>query len=285
MIIFRFIGKLINYIQNHFKAMLFLLLLFIIFAPFDSKKLQSPNLSTVKIEEQIGNIDNIMAQINSAADNDKIKGVLLKVNSPGGALAPSVELSLAIKRLAKIKPVIAYASGSMASGSYYASIWAKKIIANPGSFIGSIGVLFQAPNIEELAKKIGIKEQVVAAGAYKQMGTFTRQWTPEEKAALKELTDDAYAMFIKDVATARGLDPKKYKDFADARVFMAAKAKKIGLIDEVGSIYKAKMELIKMANVKTPVWQKPDMIDNFLKELKLNSKLSINLENLVGKLK
>ncbi|NOX15766.1 MAG: signal peptide peptidase SppA [Epsilonproteobacteria bacterium] len=285
MIFFRFIGKIINYIQNHFKAMLFLLLLFLIFAPFGHDKLQTPNLSIIKIEGEIGNIDKIMTQINQAASEKNIKGVLLKVDSPGGSLAPSVELSMAIKRLSSIKPVIAYASGSMASGSYYASIWANKIIANPGAFIGSIGVLFQAPNIEKLAKKIGISEQTVFAGAYKQMGTFTREWTPKERNALKNLTNDAYSMFIKDVASARGLNPNNYKEFADAKVFMAAKAKKVGLIDEVGSIYKAKMELIKMANVTQPIWQKPDLVDEFLKELKASSHISINLENLVGNLK
>ena len=285
MIIFRILGKILDYIQNHFKAMLFLLLLFLVFAPFGSEKLQNPNLSTIKIEGEIGNIDNIMAQINSAANNPNIKGVLLKVNSPGGALAPSVELSMAIKRLSKIKPVIAYASGSMASGSYYASIWADKIIANPGAFIGSIGVLFQAPNIAKLAKKIGISEQVISAGAYKQMGTFTRAWTPKEKEALKTLTDDAYAMFIKDVSNARKLDPKKYKTFADAKVFMAKQAEKVGLIDEVGSIYTAKRELIARSGVITPIWQKPDRVDRFLKELKANTHLSFNFENLVGKLK
>ncbi len=285
MIVFRYIGKIVNYIQNHFKAMLFLLLLFLLFAPFGGEKLQTPNLVTIQIENEIGNIDETMAKIDKAMNDTHIKGVLLKVNSPGGELAPSIELSLAIKRLSKVKPVIAYASGSMASGSYYASIWANKIIANPGAFIGSIGVLFQAPNIEKLAKKIGISEQTVTAGAYKQMGTFTREWTPKERKALKTLTNDAYTMFISDVANARGLDPKKYKTYADARVFIAHKAKKVGLIDEVGSIYKAKAELIKMAGIKKPVWQKPDMVDEFLKELKVNSIIKINLDTLVGKLK
>jgi protease-4 len=81
------------------------------------------------------------------------------------------------------------------------------------------------------------------------------------------------------------LDAKKYKDFADAKVFMAAKAKKVGLIDEVGSIYIAQKELIKMANIKKPIWQKPDMVDEFLKELKASSHITINLENLIGRLK
>ncbi len=285
MIIFRFLGKILDYIQNHFKAMLFLLLLFFLFVPFGSQKLQTPNLSVIKIEEQIGDIDSIMDQINKATNDKNIKGVLLKVNSPGGSLAPSVELSLAIKRLTRSKPVIAYASGTMASGSYYASIWANKIIANPGSFIGSIGVLFQAPNIEKLAKKLGISEQIVTAGTYKQMGTYTRKWTPKERIALKNLIDDAYKMFIDDVANARGLNPKNYKDFADAKVFIAKKAKKVGLIDEVGSIYKARNELIKMSKVTTPVWTKPDMIDSFLKELKTNTHISFDLGSIVKNLK
>jgi len=285
MIVFRFIGKILDYIQNHFKAMLFLLLLFVLFAPFGSEKMQTSNLALIRLDGEIGNIDKILTQINQATINKNIKGVLLKVDSPGGALAPSVEISMAIKRLSHVKPVIAYASGSMASGSYYASIWANKIIANPGAFIGSIGVLFQAPNIEELAKKIGISEQIVTAGTYKQMGTFTRKWTPKEKSALTNLINDAYAMFIKDVSKARGLNPKNYKNFADAKVFMAAQAKKVGLIDEVGSIYTAQKELIKMANIKKPIWQKPNMVDEFLKELKASSHITINLENLIGKLK
>lgn len=87
---------------------------------------------------------------------------------------------MAVKRLAEQKPVVAYALGSTIR-SYYALIWTDYIMANPGAFIGSIGVLFQSPNIAELAKKLGISEQVITAGDYKQMGTFTREWTAKEK--------------------------------------------------------------------------------------------------------
>ena len=156
---------------------------------------------------------------------------------------------MAIKRLNAVKPVIAYASGSMTSGSYYASIWTNKIIANPGAFIGSIGVLFQAPNIKPLADKLGITEQVITAGDFKQMGTFTREWTPLERGALRELIDDAYKIFTTDVANARGLKIEDAKQFANAKVFIAHKAKKAGLIDEVGSLYIAKRELEKISHV------------------------------------
>lgn len=271
MFIFRWIGNVIKYINNHFKAMLFLLLVLFIFNPFSQETLQQPNLTTIRLEGQITNIDKILEDIDKAIVDKNIKGVLLQVDSPGGALAPSIELSMAIKRLNQIKPVIAYASGSMTSGSYYASIWTKKIIANPGAFIGSIGVLFQAPNIKPLADKLGISEQIVTAGEYKQMGTFTREWSTKERGALEELINDAYALFTNDVAVARGLKIEDAKEFANARVFIAQKAKDRGLIDEVGSLYIAQRELEKVSEVIDPIWQKPSEFDSFLKELKTNA--------------
>ena len=190
---------------------------------------------------------------------------------------------MAVKRLSSHKPVVAYAAGSMTSGSYYASIWSNYIIANPGAFIGSIGVLFQAPNVAELAKKLGISEQIITAGEYKQMGTFTREWTPKEKGALKELIDDAYALFVKDVSEARGLDANNPKEFANAKVFIAGKALHVKLIDEIGSINEAKEKLETLANVKAPIWEKPDKMDKWMKRLESSTQLPIF--NLMGYLK
>ncbi|WP_294898930.1 signal peptide peptidase SppA, partial [Sulfurospirillum sp. UBA4051] len=225
---FIWIGAILGYIQNHFKAMLFILLLVLIFG--SQEELNNPNLAIIKIEGEILNVEEILENIDKADKDEHIKGVLLHVDSPGGALAPSIELSMAVKRLSEHKPVVAYAAGSMTSGSYYASIWANHIIANPGAFVGSIGVLFQAPNVAELAKKLGISEQIITAGEYKQMGTFTREWTPKERGALKELIDDAYTLFITDVATARGLNLAKPNEFANAQVFIAKKALGLHLI-------------------------------------------------------
>lgn len=268
MIIFRFIGRILSYIQNHFKAMLFLLLVFILFNPFEGEVLEKANLKRIKLEGQIQSTEKILAELEEATLNQNIKGVLLQVDSPGGALAPSIEIAMAVKRLQANKPVIAYAAGSMTSGSYYASIWAEKIIANPGAFIGSIGVLFQAPNIKPLADKLGITEQVITAGEYKQMGTFTREWNEKERSALKELIDDAYEMFTTDVAKARGLEIEKAKEFANARVFIAKKAQKVGLIDEVGSLFIAQTQLEKLSGVQNPIWEKPSEMEMFLQELK-----------------
>ena len=278
---FLWIGAIFTYIQNHFKAMLFLLLLVLIFGSQD--ELKTPNLAIVKLEGEILNVEEILENIDKAQNDENIKGVLLHVDSPGGALAPSIELSMAVKRLAEKKPVVAYAGGSMTSGSYYASIWSNYIIANPGAFIGSIGVLFQAPNVAELAKKLGISEQVLSAGEYKQMGTFTREWTPKERGALKSLIDDAYDLFVKDVATARGLNLAKPDEFANAQVFIASKALNVHLIDEIGSLSSAKTKVEELANITHPVWQKPDAMDKWMK--KLESSTHLPLLNTMGYLK
>ena len=278
---FIWMGVLLSYIQNHFKAMLFLLLVVLIFG--SQEKLETPNLAIVKIEGEILNIEEILENIDKAQKDEHIKGVLLHVDSPGGALAPSIELSMAVKRLAEQKPVVAYAAGSMTSGSYYASIWTDYIMANPGAFIGSIGVLFQSPNIAELAKKLGISEQVITAGDYKQMGTFTREWTAKEKGALKELIDDAYALFVSDVAKARGLDATNPNAFANAKVFIAQKALHVKLIDAVGSLHEAKAKVVELSQVHTPIWEKPDPMDKWMKKLEGSAKLP--LFNLMGYLK
>ena len=173
-------------------------------------------------------------------------------------------MALAIKRLKEKKPVIAYASGIMASGSYYASIYSSKIIANPGAMIGSIGVIFQSPNFKELADKIGIKEQTIKVGKYKQIGTPTRDWLPHEREELETMINDTYDMFVEDVATARGLDINKSSDYADAHVFTARMAKDVGLIDEVGSIYIATKEVEKLSGVSFPIWKKKDKIEKLM---------------------
>lgn len=278
---FIWMGVLLSYIQNHFKAMLFLLLVVLIFG--SQEKLETPNLAIVKIEGEILNIEEILENIDKAQKDEHIKGVLLHVDSPGGALAPSIELSMAVKRLAEQKPVVAYAAGSMTSGSYYASIWTDYIMANPGAFIGSIGVLFQSPNVAELAKKLGISEQVITAGDYKQMGTFTREWTAKEKGALKELIDDAYALFVSDVAKARGLDATNPNAFANAKVFIAQKALHVKLIDAVGSLHEAKAKVVELSHVQSPIWEKPDPMDKWMKKLEGSAKLP--LFNLMGYLK
>jgi len=124
----------------------------------------------------------------------------------------------------------------------------------------------ESANIEELMNTVGVKTQIVKQGTYKEAGTPTREWTPEERAELERLTKDTYDLFIHDVATARGLDIKEYKNYADAHIFSAQRAKDAGLIDAVGVKSDAKKEIEKLANVKEPVWKEKDKLESFMEQ-------------------
>lgn len=230
----------IGFIQNHFKAMLFLLLLFILFAPQSEQDLTPNNLQEIRLVGPIMDATEIVNEINKAARNNNIKGVLLSVDSPGGAVAPSVEIAYAIRRLKAKKPVVAYAKGTMASGSYYSSIWATEIISNPGSMIGSIGVIMQGADLSEIMSKIGIKTQTIQAGKYKKIGTPDRAWTDYEVNELNKVIQGTYDMFTKDVADARSLDITKRDLYANAHIFTAVQAMEVGLVDKLGVAYDAK---------------------------------------------
>ncbi|MDF1879895.1 signal peptide peptidase SppA [Sulfurimonas sp. MAG313] len=257
---------IMGFIQNHFKAMLFLLLVFFLFSPSE-EELKPANLAQIKLQGVIMDASVVVQQLETARKDDAIKGVLFIVNSPGGAVPPSIEIMQAIKRLKEKKPVVAYAAGTIASGSYYASIYANKIYANPGSMVGSIGVIMQGANYAKLAQKIGISSQTIKAGKFKEVGTGSREWTPDEKAELEKVINDTYDLFVNDVATARKLDPKNHTEFADAHIFTASQAKKVGLIDELGVGFDAKKALIKLSKVDEAIWQKEDKIDSFMRRL------------------
>lgn len=259
----------LDFITKYFKTIVFLTIMyFIVYTPSDKMNqngtFEVANLQKIELFGPILDVSKTMSEIQKAKQNTNIKGVLIEVNSPGGAVAPSVELAYAIKELKAIKPVVVYASGVIASGSYYASIWSDKIIANPGAMVGSIGVIMQGVNTEELMAKIGISTQTVKAGKYKESGTPTRKWFDYEKEQLQSIIDDTYNMFITDVANARKLDVKNHTQFADARVFTASQAKKVGLVDEVATVSAAEKSLVKLAEIDIAIWQKQDKFDKFM---------------------
>lgn len=272
--IFTPITATLDFFQKYFKSLLFLLILFLIFAPFGSESVKPPNLASINLSGPIIDAEKLVKEISDLKDDNSIKGVLFIVDSPGGAVAPSVEISMAIKRLKAKKPVVAYAAGTMASGSYYASIWSSEIIANPAATIGSIGVIMEGINIKGLADKLGIKPQVVKAGKYKEAGTPFREWTPEERKEIETHVLDIYHLFVNDVAKARHLDPKHPEQFADAQIFIAQKAKKAGLIDAVGSIEDAKEATKKLSGVKKARWKEKSKWETYIENLSQQSAIA-----------
>ena len=265
-----------KFIQEHFKAMVFLLILFLIFAPSSEQNLAPNNLQQINLVGPLMEATEVLEKIESAGENDTIKGVLLVVDSPGGAVAPSIEIAYAIKRLKEKKPVVVYAKGTIASGSYYASIWADEIIVNPGSMVGSIGVVMQGADMSGLMDTVGIKTQSVQAGKYKKVGTTDRPWTDYEVNELNKVIQGTYDMFTADVASARGLDIKKRDLYANAHIFTAAQAKSVGLVDSIGVTHDAKLKTVELSGVSNPIWNKEDKFDKFMKKLSATTAVTLH---------
>lgn len=276
---------ILDFITKYFKTIVFLTIIYVVFFNSDEERIttkSTANLQKIELVGPIIDVSKTLENIEKAKTDTNIKGVLLVVDSPGGAVAPSVEVAYAIKELKQIKPVVVYASGVIASGSYYASIWADKIIANPGSMVGSIGVIMQGVNTKELMDKIGIQTQTVKAGKYKESGTPTRKWTEFEEKQLQSVIDDTYNMFITDVATARNLDIKNYTSFADAKIFTSKQAKDVGLVDEVANIAVAQKTLAELSKVENPVWKKEDKFEKFMDKLVSEAVSQISMNFVTG---
>ena len=284
-ILFSPIIAILDFITKYFKTIVFLTIIYFIVTPSNENLTDvnsHANLQKIELTGPIMDVSKTLEDIQKAKEDKNIKGVLFVVNSPGGAVAPSVELAYAIKELKEIKPVVVYASGVIASGSYYASIWANKIIANPGSIVGSIGVIMQGVNTEELMEKIGVSTQTVKAGKYKESGTPTRKWFDYEEKQLQSVIDDTYNMFISDVASARNLDVKNHTLFADAKIFTSKQAKEVGLVDEVATLSYAQNSLINLSKVENPVWKKEDKFEKFMNKLISEAVTNISMNFVSG---
>ncbi len=284
-ILFSPIIAILDFITKYFKTIVFLTIIYFLIVPSDENIVDGnihANLQKIELTGPIMDVSKVLEDIQKAKEDKNIKGVLFVVDSPGGSVAPSVEVAYAIKELKEAKPVVAYASGVIASGSYYASIWANQIIANPGSMVGSIGVIMQGVNTEELMKKIGVSTQTVKAGKYKESGTPTRKWFDYEEKQLQSVIDDTYNMFISDVASARNLDVKNHTIFADAKIFTSKQAKNVGLIDEVATLSYAQESLIKLSKVEKPVWSKEDKFEKFMNKFMSEAISNISMSLLSG---
>ena len=244
--IFAPIGAVLGFINKYFKSLIFLLMLFLIFAGGESAQQKGANLAQLSLNGAIMDDSEILEKIETLKNDEAIKGVLLLIDSPGGALSPSVEISLAIKSLNSRKPVVAYAKGTMASGSYLGGVWASKIYANPGSFIGSIGVILgPLPRYKDvvatgstllqqgITTTGGISQEYITAGSGKDLNNPYRDLTEQERQRLQAIVDDDYEGFVAEVAAGRKIDPQRIRDEFGAGTFSARQAVNVGLADAV----------------------------------------------------
>jgi len=177
----------------------------------------------------------VAKKLHELSEDKDVKAILLRINSPGGTVGAVQEISEEVARCrAQGKKVVASLGDVAASGGYYIASGCDRIVANPGTITGSIGVILEFGNLEGLFQKIGFKLQVIKSGEHKDIGSPARALTPEEKKLLQSSIDDAYAQFFEAVRTGRHLAPDRLKGLADGRIFTGRQAKEAGLVDELG---------------------------------------------------
>ncbi len=196
-------------------------------------------IGLVKIEGIIKSSDTYLRLLNKLEEDEDVKAIVLRVDSPGGVVGACQEIHDKVKEISQKKPVVVSMGSIAASGGLYISVPATKIVANPGTITGSIGVILQSYNVKQLADKIGIKVITVKSGKFKDLLNPFRE--PDEKTLqiLQALIDDSYNQFVEAVAEGRKLPVEKVKKFADGRIFTGRQAKELGLVDELGNFDRA----------------------------------------------
>ncbi|GAB6159059.1 hypothetical protein JCM39194_22590 [Desulfotomaculum varum] len=202
--------------------------------------------------------DRIVSELQEARENPDIKAVILKLNTGGGTVVGSDEIGREVARVRRSGKKVVAAMGEMAaSGGYWIACQADKIVANPGTFTGSIGVIMELTNLQDLYNKLGVKFDNFKTGPNKDMGASYRQLTPEQREIFQGLVNDTYEDFIKVVAEGRRLDPARVRQLADGRIYTGKQARALGLVDELGDFTEAVQITARLAGLKG----EPELVD------------------------
>lgn len=223
-------------------------------------------VAIVRIEGPIIDSKQAVEDINDYVKNQSVKAIVLRVDSPGGAVAPSQEIHEEIRKATAKKKVVVSMGSIAASGGYYVSAPASRIFANPGTLTGSIGVIMEIPNIEGLMGKVGVKTEVIKSGQHKDMASVFRGIGKEERKILQGVLDDVHEQFIGAVAEGRKKQPADIRRIADGRIFTGRQAVALGLVDELGNLEDAVRAAAKLAGIPG----EPDVIEREEKTSILN---------------
>ena len=208
-------------------------------------------IQVVDVDGELVESRPILDQLKRYEDSNSVKAILLNIDSPGGGVAVSQEIYTEIRRLRdkKDKIVVAYLSSTGASGAYYVACAANKIVANPGTIVGSIGVIAEWVNYADLMEWAKLKDVVFKTGEFKDTGSPSRSLTENERKYFQGLIDDMYVQFLEAVASGRKLDLQEVRSLADGRVFTGRDAKGRKLIDEIGNLQDAVDLTAKLAGI------------------------------------
>jgi protease-4 len=193
-------------------------------------------VGVLQIEGAIDDSRSVLAELRRLREMPWVKAIVVRVDSPGGAVAPTQEIFEEIQRAKKKKPFVASMGSTAASGGYYIASACDQVLANAGTLTGSIGVIMQLTNVEELMKKIGVKGLNVKSGANKDLGSPFQPLSPEGQKILQALVDDVHSQFVAAVAQSRGMDEAAVRKLADGRIYSGAQAKELGLVDQIGTL-------------------------------------------------
>jgi protease IV len=207
-------------------------------------------IGVVEIEGVITQPTDAMEDIVRFKEDDSIKGVILRINSPGGSAGPSQEIFQEVRKLRQKKKVFVSMGSVCASGGYYIASAGDLIYANPSTITGSIGVIMEQAVVEDLLKKIGVQTNTLKAGEFKDVGSPFRKMRPEEREYLDRIIKDIHEQFIADVAQGRGMTPETARKLSDGRIFTGLQAKEVKLADRIGTFYDCLDDLKKTLNIK-----------------------------------
>jgi protease-4 len=196
-------------------------------------------VALVHVEGPIFEAKSAVDEIKEYLSDSSIKAIIVRVDSPGGGVAASQEIFASVKRAASEKSVVVSMGSVAASGGYYISAPATRILANPGTITGSIGVILEIPNVEGLMDKVGVRTEVIKSGKHKDLASAFRTMSDEDRRVLQNVIDDVYEQFIEDVAAARDLGVDEVRGMADGRIYTGRQALELGLIDELGGLEEA----------------------------------------------
>jgi protease-4 len=241
----------------------------------------SEKVAVVEITGLLSKSTPILEDLKTFREDRNIRAIVLRVNSPGGAVGPAQEIMMEVAKTKKVKKVVASFGSMAASGGYYAACSADLIMADPGTATGSIGVILKLTNLEQLAKKVGVDVYSLKAGALKDVGSPFRPLSPEGRQVLQGLLDNIHEQFIRDVAQYRKLPLEKVRALADGRVFTGEEAKKLGLVDELGNFNDAVERAGRLGGIKGRIKTVyPEKRGLSLLSLLLGTDIGKNLESL-----
>ena len=209
-------------------------------------------IALIRVEGVIMDAQSTVGELKRFGENPSVKAIVLRIDSPGGGVVPSQEIHDAVQRVRQKgnKMVIASMGSVAASGGYYIAAATDRIIANPGTLTGSIGVIMETANVEGLLKKIGVEGVVVKSGKFKDVGSPLRKMSDEERALLQSVMDDVHKQFIEAVAAGRALEPTAVQALADGRIFTGRQAKDAKLVDELGDLEDAIQLAAELAGIE-----------------------------------